>query len=84
MCYYPIDYPILKIQHKSDAPLISVILAGPRKMRVHLRDIHLSDLESGANEATELNFKDVKSPVKTCERKIFAVRDTVLKNGQLY
>ena len=21
MCYYPVDYPVLKIQHKADAPL---------------------------------------------------------------
>ncbi len=28
MCYYPVDYPVLKIQHKSDAPLIARVIYG--------------------------------------------------------
>lgn len=32
MCYYPVDYPVLKIQHKSDAPLIARVIYGrPQK-----------------------------------------------------
>lgn len=33
MSYYPVNYPILKIQHKADAPLIArVIYGGLRKI----------------------------------------------------
>jgi len=32
MCYYPVNYPILKMQHKTDAPLIARVIYGrPQK-----------------------------------------------------
>ena len=65
MCYYPVDYPILKIQHKSDAPLISRVIYGrPQKnARSIFGDLVPYDMiwRVGANEATEIEFyRDVK------------------------
>ena len=65
MCYYPVDYPVLKIQHKSDAPLIARVIYGrPQKNNRNI----FGDLvpynmiwRVGANEATEIEFfRDVK------------------------
>ena len=36
MCYYPVDYPVLKIQHKSDAPLIARVIYGRQIGRAHV------------------------------------------------
>ncbi|HTB25001.1 MAG TPA: DUF2911 domain-containing protein [Puia sp.] len=65
MCYYPVDYPVLKIQHKSDAPLIARVIYGrPQKNdRSIFGDLVPYDMiwRMGANEATEIEFfKDVK------------------------
>jgi hypothetical protein len=65
MCYYPVDYPILKIQHKSDAALISRVIYGrPQKNgRNIFGDLVPYDMiwRVGANEATEIEFyRDVK------------------------
>ena len=63
--YYPIDYPVLKIQDKATEPLIArVVYSRPQKRGRKL----FGDLVTygqvwrlGANEATELEFfKDVK------------------------
>jgi hypothetical protein len=65
MCYYPVDYPILKIQKKSDAPLIARVIYGrPQKNgRSIFCDLVPYDMiwRIGANEATEIEFfRDVK------------------------
>lgn len=65
MCYYPVDYPVLKIQHKADAPLIARVIYGrPQKNdRSIFGDLVPYDMiwRAGANEATEIEFyRDVK------------------------
>jgi hypothetical protein len=65
MCYYPVDYPVLKIQHKADAPLIARVIYGrPQKnSRSIFGDLVPYDMiwRMGANEATEIEFyRDVK------------------------
>jgi hypothetical protein len=65
MSYYPVDYPILKIQNKSDAPLIARVIYGrPQKNdRSIFGDLVPFDMiwRVGANEATEIEFyRDVK------------------------
>ncbi len=65
MCYYPVNYPILKIQHKADAPLIARVIYGrPQKNdRSIFGDLVPYDMiwRVGANEATEIEFfRDVK------------------------
>ena len=65
MCYYPVDYPVLKIQHKMDAPLIARVIYGrPQKNeRSIFGDLVPYDMiwRMGANEATEIEFfRDVK------------------------
>ena len=65
MCYYPVNYPILKIQHKADAPLIARVIYGrPQKNnRVIFGDLvpYRTVWRLGANEATEIEFfRDVK------------------------
>ena len=65
MCYYPVDYPVLKIQRNSDAPLIARVIYGrPQKNdRSIFGDLVPYDMiwRMGANEATELEFfRDVK------------------------
>jgi hypothetical protein len=65
MCYYPVDYPVLKIQHKSDAPLVARVIYGrPQKNdRSIFGDLVPYDMiwRMGANEATEIEFfRDVK------------------------
>jgi hypothetical protein len=65
MCYYPVDYPILKIQQKEDGPpLARVIYGRPQKnARSIFGDLVPYDMvwRVGANEATEIEFyRDVK------------------------
>ena len=65
MSYYPVDYPVLKIQHKSDAPVVARVIYGrPQKNdRSIFGDLVPYDLvwRIGANEATEIEFyRDVK------------------------
>lgn len=65
MCYYPVNYPILKIQHKADDPLIARVIYGrPQKNnRSIFGDLVPYDMiwRMGANEATEIEFyRDVK------------------------
>jgi len=65
MSYYPIDYPVLKIQDKAKEPLVSRIIYGrPQKNgRIIFGDLvpYGSVWRLGANEATEIEFfKDVK------------------------
>jgi hypothetical protein len=65
MCYYPVNYPVLKIQHKSDDPLIARVIYGrPQKNdRSIFGDLVPYDMiwRVGANEATEIEFyRDVK------------------------
>lgn len=66
MSYYPVNYPILKIQDKATDPLIARVIYGrPQKDGRNI----FGELEPygkiwrlGANEATEIEFyKDVKS-----------------------
>jgi hypothetical protein len=65
MCYYPANYPILKIQNKANEPLIArVVYSRPQK---NGRSVYGELVEYGkiwrlgANEATEIElFKDVK------------------------
>ena len=56
MSYYPVDYPILKIQNKSDAPLVARVIYGrPQKNdRNIFGDLVPYDMvwRMGANEAT--------------------------------
>jgi hypothetical protein len=73
MCYYPVNYPILKIQHKSDDPLIARVIYGrPQKnSRVIFGDLVPYDMiwRMGANEATEVEFfRDVKIDGKKVAR----------------
>ena len=65
MCYYPVDYPILKIQHKTDDPPVARVIYGrPQKnSRSIFGDLVPYDMvwRMGANEATEIEFfRDVK------------------------
>jgi hypothetical protein len=65
MCYYPLDYPVLKIQQKADAlPIARVIYGRPQKNnRSIFGDLVPYDMiwRVGANEATEMEFfRDVK------------------------
>jgi hypothetical protein len=65
MCYYPVDYPVLKIQKKADLPLVARVIYGrPQKNdRSIFGDLVPYDMvwRVGANEATEIEFfRDVK------------------------
>ena len=65
MCYYPVDYPVLKIQKKAVAPLVARVIYGrPQKNdRSIFGDLVPYDMiwRVGANEATEIEFfRDVK------------------------
>ncbi len=65
MCYYPVNYPVLKIQKKTDAPPVARIIYGrPQKNdRSIFGDLVPYDMiwRVGANEATEIEFyRDVK------------------------
>lgn len=79
--YYPVDYPVLKIQDKVNEPLIArVVYSRPQKRGRKL----FGDLVSygevwrlGANEATEIEFfQDVKidgKPVKKGRYTLYAL-----------
>jgi hypothetical protein len=65
MAYFPVDYPVLKIQDKMNDPLIArVIYSRPQKdNRVIFGDLveYNKVWRLGANEATEIEFyRDVK------------------------
>ena len=65
MCYYPVNYPVLKIQKKLDDPLVARVIYGrPQKNgRNIFGDLVPYDIvwRAGANEATEIEFfRDVK------------------------
>jgi Protein of unknown function (DUF2911) len=73
MCYYPVDYPILKIQKKTDAgPIARVIYGRPQKNdRSIFGDLVPYDMiwRVGANEATEVEFyRDVKIDGKKLQK----------------
>jgi len=84
MCYFPADYPVLKIQDKAPGPLIArAIYSRPQKNGRHL----FGDLVEygkvwrlGANEATEIEFfQDVRidnKKVKKGRYTIYALVDT--------
>ncbi|HEY4155537.1 MAG TPA: DUF2911 domain-containing protein [Puia sp.] len=84
MSYYPVNYPILKIQHKADAPLIARVIYGrPQKNnRVIFGDLvpYHSVWRLGANEATEIEFfRDVKINNKKLAKgkyTLYAIPDT--------
>jgi hypothetical protein len=65
MCYYPNNYPVLKIQDKATEPVIArIIYSRPQKNgRIIFGDLveYGKVWRLGANEATEIEFyKDVK------------------------
>ena len=73
MSYYPVDYPVLKIQDKVNEPLIArVVYSRPQKRGRKL----FGDLVAygqvwrlGANEATEIEFfRDVRIDNKTVKK----------------
>ena len=73
MSYYPVDYPVLKIQDKVSEPLIArVVYSRPQKRGRKL----FGDLVAygevwrlGANEATEIEFfRDVKTDNKIIKK----------------
>lgn len=73
MSYYPVDYPVLKIQDKVSEPLVArVVYSRPQKKGRKL----FGDLVAygaiwrlGANEATEIEFfRDVKIDNKTVKK----------------
>src|ERR1700761_1713466 len=73
MSYYPVDYPVLKIQNKVSEPLVArVVYSRPLKRGRKL----FGDLVAygqvwrlGANEATEIEFfQDVKIDRKTVKK----------------
>src|SRR5438045_1312074 len=73
MAYYPVDYPVLKIQDKVTEPLVArVVYSRPQKKGRKL----FGDLigygqvwRLGANEATEIEFfRDVKIDGKTVKK----------------
>jgi hypothetical protein len=73
MSYYPVNYPVLKVQDKVNEPLIArVVYSRPQKRGRKL----FGDLVSygevwrlGANEATEIEFfKDVKIDNKVIKK----------------
>jgi hypothetical protein len=73
MSYYPVDYPVLKIQDKVSEPLVArVVYSRPQKRGRKL----FGDLVAygqiwrlGANEATEIEFfRDVKISNKTVKK----------------
>ncbi len=65
MCYYPSNYPVLKIQNKAtEAPVARIIYSRPQKngRTVYGELVEYGKIwRLGANEATELElYKDVK------------------------
>ena len=83
MSYYPVDYPVLKIQDKVSEPLVArVVYSRPQKRGRKL----FGDLVAygaiwrlGANEATEIEFfRDVKidnKPLKKGRYTLYALVD---------
>lgn len=81
MCYYPANYPVLKIQNKATEPIVArVIYSRPQK---NGRPVYGELVEYGkvwrlgANEATEIElYKDVKignNKVKKGRYTIYAI-----------
>jgi hypothetical protein len=73
MSYYPVDYPVLKIQDKVSEPLIArVVYSRPQKRGRKLFGdlINYGEVwRLGANEATEIEFfKDVKIDNKVIKK----------------
>jgi hypothetical protein len=73
MSYYPVDYPVLKIEDKANEPLIArVVYSRPQKKGRKLFGDFVSYGEVwrlGANEATEIEFfQDVKIDSKTVKK----------------
>jgi hypothetical protein len=81
MCYYPVDYPVLKIQDKVSEPLVArVVYSRPQKKgRMLFGDLipYGKVWRLGANEATEIEFfRNVKidnKPVKKGRYTIYAL-----------
>jgi hypothetical protein len=84
MSYYPVDYPVLKIQDKVSEPLIArVVYSRPQKRgrRLFGELVNYGQVwRLGANEATEIEFfRDVKvggKPVKKGRYTLYALVDT--------
>ncbi len=84
MCYYPVDYPVLKIQDKTPGPLVArAIYSRPQKngRRLFGELVEYGKVwRLGANEATELEFfQDVKidnKKVKKGRYTLYALVDT--------
>ena len=73
LSYYPVDYPVLKIQDKVSEPLVArVVYSRPQKRgRKLFGDLvaYGSIWRLGANEATEVEFfRDVKVGNKTIKK----------------
>jgi len=73
MCYYPVNYPVLKIQDKATEPLIArVVYSRPQKKgRALFGDLveYGQVWRLGANEATEIEFfKDVQIEKKKLKK----------------
>ena len=84
MCYYPADYPVLKIQDKTPGPLIArAIYSRPQKngRKLFGELVEYGKVwRLGANEATELEFfQDVRidnKKVKKGRYTVYALVDT--------
>lgn len=84
LCYYPVNYPILKIQNKATEPLLArVIYSRPQKNgRVVFGELveYGKVWRLGANEATELElYKDVKiggNKIKKGRYTLYAIPQT--------
>lgn len=84
MCYFPTDYPVLKIQDKTPGPLIArAIYSRPQKngRKLFGELVEYGKVwRLGANEATELEFfQDVKidnKKVKKGRYTVYALVDT--------
>lgn len=84
MCYFPVDYPVLKIQDKTPGPLVArAIYSRPQKngRRLFGELVEYGKVwRLGANEATELEFfQDVKidnKKVKKGRYTLYALVDT--------
>jgi hypothetical protein len=73
MCYYPSNYPVLKIEDKTNSPVMArVIYSRPQKNgRIIFGDLveYGKVWRMGANEATELElYKDAKIGEKKIEK----------------
>lgn len=73
MCFYPVNYPVLKIQNKTSEPLSArIIYSRPQKngRAVYGELVEYGKVwRLGANEATELDlYKDAKLGSKTLKK----------------